>query len=389
MPEAVDVAIIGGGVMGCAIAWRLAKNGVSCALVERGSFGGGASGATAGVVGPLWHLDPDDPDMFRLGMRSLELFPEWAAELAEAGVNPEFQQTGVLRLAFSEQEIEELASFHRWQSKMELGVQWLGRDDVVRQEPNASRDVLAALFSPREGCVRGQRFCDALAHAAACPRGSGELGARLYEGAEVTGLLHEGDRVTGIQTTVGDIPAGRVVLAAGPWSGIARHLYKKPWATPGGPPAIVQMKLPVRGVKGQRILLRLPGFMPRCPVRNSEVYVVPRLGGNILVASTREEGRSDERVTAEGIATLVSGAMRSFPLLGDAAFVSGRAGVRPATPDGRPIIGPVPGVEGLVVATGHDAVGIMLSPGTAELVAQYLLDGNDAPMQPFSASRFG
>ena len=373
MPDAVDVAIIGGGVMGCAIAWQLAKNGVSCALVERGSFGGGASGATAGVVGPLWHLDPDDPAMFRLGMRSLELFPQWAAELAEAGVNPEFQQAGVLRLAFSEQEIEELAGFHRWQSRLDLGVQLLGRDDVLRQEPNASREVLAALFSPNEGCVRGQRFCDALAHAA------GRLGAGLYEGTEVTGLLHDGDRVAGIETTAGSIPAGRVVLAAGPWSGIGGR-----WNAPGGP-----LDLPVRGVKGQRILLRLPGFMPRCPVRNSDVYVLPRLGGNILVASTREEGRSDVTVTAEGIATLVSGAVRSFPLLADAAFVSGRAGVRPATPDGRPIIGLVPGVEGLVVATGHDAVGIMLSPGTAELVVQYLTDGNDAPLQPFSAGRFG
>ena len=372
MPEAVDVAIIGGGVMGCAIAWQLAKRGVSCALVERGSFGGGASGATAGVVGPLWHLDPEDQDVFRLGMRSLELFPQWAAELAEAGVNPEFQQTGVLRLAFSEQEIEELAGFHRWQSQLEMGVQWLGRDDVLKQEPNASPEILAALFSPSEGCVRGQRFCDALAHAA------GRLGARLYEGAEVTGLIYEGDRVVGIETTAGSIPSGRVVLAAGPWSGIAGR-----WTAPGG-----SLDLPVRGVKGQRILLRLPGFMPRSPVRNSDVYVVPRLGGNILVASTREEGRSDETVTAEGIATLVSGAVRSFPLLGDAAFVSGRAGVRPATPDGRPIIGPIPGVEGLTIATGHDAVGMMLSPGTAELVVQYLTDGNDAPLQPFSASRF-
>lgn len=358
--------------MGCAIAWQLAKNGVSCALVERGAFGGGASGATAGIVGPLWHIDPYDPDMFRLGMRSLELFPLWVAELAEAGVNPEFQQTGVLRLAFSADEVEELAGLHRWQSQLDLGVEWLNRDDVLQREPQANPEVHAAVFSSREGCVRGQRFCDALAHAA------GRLGAALYEGAEVTGLRYEGHRITGIETTAGDIDAGQVVLAAGPWSGIDGR-----WAAPGGP-----LTLPVRGVKGQRILLRHSGFMPLSPVRNSAVYVVPRLDGNILVASTREEGRSDETVTAEGIATLVSGAVQSFPLLADAGFVSGRAGVRPATPDGRPIICPAPGVEGLTIATGHDAVGIMLSPGTAELVAQYLLDGNDAPLAPFSAGRF-
>ena len=373
MPESVDVAIIGGGVMGCAIAWRLAMQGVSCALVERGSFGGGASGATAGVVGPLWHLDPDDEAMFRLGMRSLELFPEWAAELTEAGVNPEFQQTGVLRLAFSDAEVEELAGFYRWQSQLGMGVELLGRDDVLRREPKASPEVHAAVFSPQEGCVRGQRFCDSLAHAA------GKLGALLYEGVEVTALRYDGSRIVGIETTAGPFAAGQVVLAAGPGSGIGGR-----WIAPGGP-----LDLPVRGVKGQRLLLRQPGFLPRSPVRNSSVYVVPRLDGNILVASTREEGRSDETVTAEGVATLVSGAVRSFPLLADAAFVSGRAGVRPATPDGLPVIGPAPGADGLAIATGHDAVGIILSPGTAELVVNWLLDGAADPLAPFRADRFG
>ena len=373
MPDSVDIAIIGGGVMGCAIAWQLARRGVSSALVERGVFGGGASGATAGVVGPLWHLDPADPAMFGLGMRSLELFPEWAAELTEAGVNPEFQQNGVMKLALAEEDVEELRHFFQWQSRLDLGVQWLDTPEILKREPQVNPQALAALYSPSEGCVRGQRLCHALVHAA------GRLGARLYERTEVTALSHEGDQITGIATTAGDIAAGQVVLAAGPGSGIGGR-----WAASGGP-----LDLPVRGVKGQRILLRRPGFMPQTPVRNSSVYVVPRLDGNILVASTREEGRSDETVTAEGVATLISGALSSFPSLGDAAFVSARAGVRPATPDGRPIIGPVRGVDRLTIATGHDAVGIMLSPGTAELVVQHLLDGVDEPLRPFRADRFG
>ena len=275
-------------------------------------------------------------------------------------------------MAFSAGEAEELEGLLRWQSPLDLGVEWLDRDDVLQREPAANPQVLAGLFSPREGCVRGQRLCDALVHAA------GTLGAALYEGTEVTALRHDGNRVTGIETTAGPVPAGQVVLAAGPGSGIGGR-----WGVPGGP-----LDLPVRGVKGQRILLRRPGWMPGAPTRNSSVYVVPRLDGNILVASTREEGRSDETVTAEGIATLISGATLSFPMLSDAAFVSGRAGVRPATPDGLPIIGPVAGMDGLTVATGHDAVGIMLSPGTAELVVNYLLDGVTEPLQPFLSARF-
>ena len=149
MRDSVDVAIVGGGVMGCAIAWQLVKRGVSCALVERREFGNGASGATAGVVGPLWHLDPDDRDLFRLGMRSLELFPQWSSELAEAGVNPEFQQNGVLRLAFSEDEVEELRGFLTWQSELRMDVQWLDKAQVLEQEPLCSTETLAAIFSPR------------------------------------------------------------------------------------------------------------------------------------------------------------------------------------------------------------------------------------------------
>jgi glycine oxidase len=123
-------------------------------------------------------------------------------------------------------------------------------------------------------------------------------------------------------------------------------------------------------------------------VRNFEAYLVPQVDGDISVAATRVEGRFDEQVTAGGIANMISEAARTFPILADAEFVSARAGVRPATPDDIPVLGPVPEYEGLSVAAGHDAVGIMLSPGTAELMCQYILDGNTAPLEPFSISRF-
>jgi glycine oxidase len=112
------------------------------------------------------------------------------------------------------------------------------------------------------------------------------------------------------------------------------------------------------------------------------------MDGDVLVAATRVEGRFDEVVTAGGVSHLIAAAALSFPSLSDAEFVSGRAGVRPATPDRMPVLGPAPDVEGLSIAAGHDAVGIMLSPATAELMAQYLLDGNAAPLEPFSLSRF-
>ena len=372
MPPPVDLAIIGGGVIGCAIAWRLAQSGASIALIERGRFGNGASGATAGIIAPLWHIPPDNPPLFQMGIRSLDLFPQWAAELADAGINPEFQQTGILRIALTQPDADDLAQSFQWQSQLNLGVQWLKPDDLRQREPQANPEAIAAVYSPQEGCIRGQRLTHALAHAAA------QNGATLYENLPATGLRRAKNRITAIETPNGPIPTGQVILAAGPWSGPAG-----PWNAPNAP-----INLPVRGVKGQRILLRLPGFLPQSATHNFTGYIAPRLDGNILVASTREEGQFNQTTTAGAIAHLIAVAARAYPNLTQASFIAARAGIRPATPDNQPIIGPHPNIENLTIATGHDAIGIMLSPATAELTAQYILDRNPNPLKPFTPARF-
>ena len=437
MPPPVDLAIIGGGVIGCAIAWRLAQSGASIALIERGRFGNGASGATAGIIAPLWHIPPDNPPLFQMGIRSLDLFPQWAAELADAGINPEFQQTGILRIALTQPDADDLAQSFQWQSQLNLGVQWLKPDDLRQREPQANPEAIAAVYSPQEGCIRGQRLTHALAHAAA------QNGATLYENLPATGLRRAKNRITAIETPNGPIPAGQVILAAGPWSGPAGpwNAPAAPWNAPNTPgidspagpwnapnapgidspaaplnapnapgidspaaplnapnaPGIdspaarwnaAPLNLPVRGVKGQRILLRLPGFLPQSATHNFTGYIAPRLDGNILVASTREEGQFNQTTTAAAIAHLIAVATRTYPNLTQASFIAARAGIRPATPDNQPIIGPHPIIENLTIATGHDAIGIMLSPATAELTAQYILDRNPTPLKPFTPARF-
>ena len=373
MAGATDVAIVGGGVIGCSIAYQLTKLGVKCAVLERRTFGAGASGATAGVISPLRHVDPDVRPMWQLGMRSLELFPQLAAELTRAGIDPEFRQTGVLKLAFSEEQATELHDEVEWQQALGIGVEWLDADDVLHRERGVNHDVLGGVNSPMAGYVRGQRLVDALVQAAT------RLGADCRYSVEVAGLMREGHRVIGVETSAGPFYAGHVVLAAGPWTGL-----KGRWL-----PAETGIEVPVRPVKGERVLLRKPGLLPRHTVHNFHGYVVPWADGNVLVAATRIEGRFDEQVTAGGVAELIASARLSYPGLADAVFVEARAGVRPATPDGMPVLGPVPGIEGLSIAAGHDAVGVMLSPATAELVSQYILDGNAEPLRPFSLERFG
>ena len=367
MPKTADVVIIGGGVIGCSIAYQLAKLGIKSIVLERAHLAAGASGATLGVVAPLWHLPPGLGPSFSLGKRSLDMFPGLANELLEAGIDPGFRQNGILKLAFSPEQVEELKRDLAWQGDLGLGVEWLEPVDVFEREPEANREVLGGVYSPREGHIQGQRYTEALAHAAS------RLGAAILEGTEVTGLELQGDRVTGVRTGTEIIHCGQTVLAAGPWTGSSRWLSEA---------------LPVRPVKGQRILLRKVGFLPRCPVRNFDTYMVPWSDGNFLVGATREEGKFDEDTTAEGIRQMVTAAMLSFPSLGDAIFVGARAGVRPGTPDDVPIRGPVPGCEGLSVATGHDSVGVMLSPGSGELMTNYINTGDAVPLEAFSASRF-
>ncbi len=363
-----DVAIIGGGVIGCSIAYYLARQGIRSTVFEQRRFGSGASGATAGVIGPLQHIPPTSRATLALGLRSLEMFPTLASELSEAGVDPEFRQNGILSVALTAGQAEELKRNLTWQGETGLGARWLSSREVLDREPFINPDVLGAVFSPREGHLRGQRLVDALVHAAS------KLGASFVEGTEVTGLETQGRRVTGLRVAGATHPAGHTVLAAGPWSGIAGR-----W---------VPDRIPVRPVKGQRILLHSRGLLPACPIRSFAGYTLPQVDGNILVGATRHEGEFDQEITADAIAESIADAALAFPLLRKARFVEARAGVRPGSPDGVPLIGPLPEWDGLSVASGHDAVGIMLSPGTAELIADYIRTGDEGPLQPFSPSRF-
>lgn len=369
LPKTTDIVIIGGGVIGCLVAYYLAKQQVEVLVLDRSRFGSNASGATVGVISPLWHVDPSIEPMWNLGTRSLELFPRLAAELAESGIDPEFRQTGVLKLAFNEAQVDELQRNLPWQSELEMGVAWLDTDHLLVREPEINPKVLGGVISPGDGYIRGQRLVDSLVHAAT------RLGAVFCEETEVISLRRHGDQVTGVDTLFGSVNSEQVLISSGPWSGIHSNWF-------------VEEKIPVRPVKGERILLRKPGFLPKSPIRNFDAYAVPQLNGDILVGATREESRFDQIVTATGISHMVNAAVLSFPGLADAEFVAGRSGIRPATPDGMPILGPIQSIRGLSIATGHDSVGIMLSPATAELLVQYLLEGNTDFLEPFNLSRF-
>ena len=315
----------------------------------------------------MWHIDHFHEAAFDLGLKSLDMFPELVAELLEAGIDPQLRLNGLLKIALEEEQVEVLRDGLAVQGELGRGVTWLDPDEIRDREPEISPEVLGGVFSPAEGHLNGKRYVDSLVLAAS------RLGATFLEAVEVDSLVTDGDKVTGIRTPDETYHAEHTVLAAGPWTGI--------------PGRWVPQTLPVLPTKGQRILLRQTGFMPRCPVANFvSGYVIPQVDGNLLVAATRHPGEFDERTTGDAIVTLVDSAAATFPALRQATFVGTVAAVRPGTATDIPIIGPVPGWEALSVASRHGHVGIMLSPGTGEMMAQYIESGDPGPLEPFAFS---
>jgi glycine oxidase len=364
-----DVVIIGGGVMGCATAYYLARRGISVTVFEQNTFGWGASGATAGVVGPLWHVPHDNAPFFDLALKSLSMFSVLADELTETGFEPQYRQTGVLKVALTEEHAGILRDDLRWQSDLDMGVRWLDSQEVLDREPDISSQILGGVFSPSEGYVVGQRLVDSLVHAGA------RLDVRFFDKTEVFGLETDGNRVVGIRVASGVVEADHVVLASGPWTGIASR-----W---------IPEDVPIRPVKGQRIVLKLPGLLPKSPVHGFGGYCVPQPDGGIMVAATRHENEFDQVPTAEGISNMIQAAVNLYPKLKDAQFESVRVGVRPGTPDDVPIVGPVSGWDGLSIISGHDAVAIMMAPATADALAESIVTGDISHLESFNLERFG
>ena len=364
MNRTTDVAIIGGGVVGCSIAYQLGKRGIRSTVFERDRLASSASGATAGIVGPIWYVDHTIEPYFEMAMRSLDMFPKLTEELKVAGVDPEYRDSGVMKVALTDELHDVLKENLIWQGELGIGVHWIDRDELREREPHITPEAQGAVLSPQEGSIRGEPYVNSLAHAAS------SLGAVILERMEVTGLEFDGSRVIGVRTVLNETHyANHTVLAAGAWTGLANRWLPE--------------TIPVRPVKGQRITLRMPGFLPSGPIQS----VIPRNDGTMLAAATREEGVFDHRITA-AVQEMFNNATAVYPMLRDAEFVGARAGIRPGSPDGMPILGPVPGWEGLSVASGHDHVGIILSPATGVDMADYIETGDASALDFFSIERF-
>ena len=359
-----DAIVIGAGLIGLSCAWRAAQRGLSVLVLERApaeALPAGASGVAAGMLAPVTEAEFGEEALLRLNLASRELWPAFAAELEErTGMPTGYRESGALVIAADRDDAEELRRLHVFQRSLGLEAEWLAPRDCRRLEPGLSPRIAGGIMAPHDGHADPRAVARALA--AAVEAAGGEL---LY-GAEVCEVTVRDGRAVGVATATGSVDAGRVVVAAGAWSGeLGPH---------GGPH--------VRPVKGQILELRARGGASPPPeriVRTPRCYLLARPDGRVLLGATVEEQGFDRTVTAGGVFDLLEAAREVFPEVAEFELVAARAGLRPGTPDNQPLIGEGE-VEGLVWATGHHRNGVLLAPLTARAVAD-ILEGAPEPLE--------
>jgi glycine oxidase len=360
-----EVVVVGAGVVGLAIAWRARRRGLATLVVERARAGAGASGVAAGMLAPVTEADFGEERLLALNLAGLERWPAFAAELAErSGHDTGYRRSGALAVAADRDDLGELRRLAELQHGLGLDSRWLPGRACRGLEPALSPHVSGGIEAPDEGHVDPAATVEAL-RAAFLAEGGELLEQTAVEALE---LEHGGARLGGVVLSGGRrVGAERVVVAAGAWSA----------ELPGLPAGTLP---PVRPVKGQILTLRRPGDQPPLAqrlIRTPRCYIVPRVDGRVIVGATTEERGFDLRVTAEGVFRLLEAAREALPGIDDLELESARAGLRPATPDNVPAVGPG-SVEGVVGATGHGRNGVLLAPLTAEAVVA-LLCGERVP----------
>jgi glycine oxidase len=363
MTEHPDVLILGGGVIGLSTAWFLAEAGVRVTIVDKGDFGQQASWAGAGILSPVSSQHANTAfDHFRA--LSWGRFPSLSRKLREqTGIDNGYLVCGGLEL-FTDAADE---SSDEWRGEG-IAFEELTGDDLHRRYSYLSPTLQRAYYLPEMAQVRNPRHLKALQAACAAH------GVSMRRGCAVHRLVRNSDRIVSVDTEQGRLTAGRYLLTAGAWSeGLLAPLGWRPG---------------IRPVRGQIALLNTGAADIRPLLLCGKRYLVPRGDGRILVGSTEEDAGFEAQTTAAAISELLHFAVSVVPNLAESAVERCWAGLRPGSPDGKPFLGAVPGVDNLFVAAGHFRAGIQLSPGTALVMKQLLLGEEPAiPLEDFRLDR--
>jgi glycine oxidase len=375
----VNVTIIGAGVVGCAIAHELASRGARVRVVDPRGTGRGASRASAGMLAP--HIEGHIPALHHLATRSLALYDGLIERLLATTDQPiEYDRSGTLQVARTADEASSLAGEAQRLSAAGIRHSLLSASETRGLESphrQLADDVTAGLFIPDHGYVVAAALVDALALAAR------RHGAEFC--AERALAVHAGGNGARVATMDRTIDGDAVVIAAGSWTPeiAARGEWISDPPRPVGAP-------PVKPIRGQLLQLRTSGRIASRIIWGSGCYLVPWRNGSVLVGATVEDVGYVESATASGVHDLLDAAVALIPALRSATFEEVRVGLRPMTADELPIIGASSTMRHVFYATGHYRNGVLLSPLTARLVADLLLEGRGAPeLEVTQPARFG
>jgi sarcosine oxidase subunit beta len=370
LPATASVVIVGGGVVGCSIAYHLARRGVRNVLVlERDAVGAGTTSKAAGGIRAQFPTETE----IRFSQESLKVYESFKEEF---GVDPDFKRIGYLFLVVDEQDLRGFEERIALQRRLGVNVQVIAPADAREIVP-ALRvdDLVAAVWGPDDGYAGPAEVTSGFA------RRARELGARIAEGVEVTAIHADGGRVQGVETSAGPVAAPWVVNAAGP---AARRVGR-----------LAGLELPVsprrRHIFFTEAFPRIPGPVPLTTDRGSGFYFRKELD-RVLISPGDVQDVGDDLSAAVDWAMVeeaVNKAVRRVPILEQATIAGGWAGLRPLTPDDHAIIGPAPEREGLFLAVGFGGHGFQHAPTTGRLVAEWIVDGHPSmDLSLFHPARF-
>lgn len=372
------VLVLGGGVIGLSCAYELGRRGYDVSVLEMNRCGGQASGAAAGMLAPYSENVEGPDEFFRLCLESLHLYPEWQTEIKRvSGLTFEYTHSGSLYAAYHQADLLALQGRLHWQRQYGSSGEIVQGAVLRRMEPYLSDKVQAALYTPEESHIYAPHYVMALEQACRV------IGVHIYDGlGQVTLESWQSGNGVSVRSEAGERFEGdRLLVCSGAWAGESAHT--------------LGIRLPIYPIRGQICAYETNyAHMGVQPVRHmvfcSQGYLVAKDNSTLVCGASEDVAGFDTSVTDKGINRLLKWNKQLFPYLSEQAPFHRWAGLRPATQDGYPFIGPLRGAESIILAAGHYRNGILLSPVTAKLVADCISGtAKTEQWQAFAPDRFG
>ena len=368
----VDVAVVGGGCIGLAVAAELADYFSSVALFDRDYTGSEATGAAGGMLAPIMELEFEEFELLELGRQSLHMFPQYCRRLEdETGMEVGLRQQGTFYVATHERQLQEVKRLYEYQQRLGLEVERLPVEILKKRQPALTDQLVGGLWIADEKHIDNRKFAAALY--LLCR----ERGVEIHTNDPLVDLEYDSAaRIKTLHSNFTSVQPDLVVLAAGAWTGLLPGLAE-------------QDRLPVRPVKGQAVAVGLDSsFSPDSIVHSPDVYCVPHSPDRMILGATMEEKGFERRVRFGGLYDLLFSAAEILPALRDQPFLETWVGHRPASFDSLPFIGPALSTENLYFAAGHYRNGILHTPITAKLLKKMIVDSTTPELvEPFLPTR--